>query len=53
MIFVMFNDLHCSPNTFLIDKIEKNEMGGACSAYGKEYRRIQRFRGETLRKEAT
>jgi hypothetical protein len=27
-------------------KIEKNEMGGACSAYGVEERRIQGFDGE-------
>jgi hypothetical protein len=35
------NDLYCSPN------IENNEMGGACSAYGGEQRRMQRFGGET------
>jgi len=29
------------------DKIEKNEMGGAYSAYGVEERRIQGFGGET------
>ena len=29
------------------DKIEKNEMGGACSAYGEEERCIQGFGGET------
>jgi len=28
------------------DKIEKNEMGGACSAYGGEERRVQGFGGE-------
>ena len=28
-------------------------MGGACSAYGGEERRIQGFGGETLRKETT
>ena len=28
------------------DKIEKNEMSGACSAYGGESRRIQDFVGE-------
>jgi len=33
------------------DKIEKNEMGGACSAYGVEERCIQGFNGETRRKE--
>jgi hypothetical protein len=31
------------------DKIEKNEMGGACSAYGGEERRIQGFWWENLR----
>ena len=29
------------------DKIEKNEMGWACSAYGEGERRIQGFGGET------
>jgi len=29
------------------DKIEKNEMGGACSAYWGEERCIQGFGGET------
>ena len=29
------------------DKIEKNEMGGACSMYGGEERHIQGFCGET------
>jgi hypothetical protein len=29
------------------DKIEKNEMGGACSAYGGEQESIQYFGGET------
>jgi hypothetical protein len=29
------------------DKIEKNEMGGACSTYGGEERLIQGFGGET------
>jgi len=33
------------------DKIEKNETGGACSAYGEEERRIQGFGGETRGKE--
>ena len=32
---------------FLGDQIEKNEKGGACSAYGGEQRRIQGFGGET------
>ena len=29
------------------DKIEKNEMSGACSTYGVEERRIQGFGGKT------
>jgi len=29
------------------DKIEKNEMGGACSAYAGGERRVQGFGGET------
>jgi hypothetical protein len=36
-----------SSRTFSGDKMEKNEMGGACSAYGGEERRIQDFGGET------
>jgi len=28
------NDLYCLPKYCSGDKIEKNEMGGACSAYG-------------------
>ena len=31
------NDLYSSPS-IVVDKIEKNEMGGACSAYGGEER---------------
>jgi len=27
--------------------MEKNEIGGACSTYGREERRIQHFGGET------
>ena len=33
------------------DKIEKNEIGGSCSAFGGEERRIQGFGGETGGKE--
>jgi len=29
------------------DKIKKNEMGGACSAYGGKERCVQGFGGET------
>jgi hypothetical protein len=35
------------------DKIEKNEMGGECSTYGEEERRVQGFGGETWVKETT
>jgi len=35
------------------DKIEKNEMGRACSMYEGEERGIQGFGGETLGKETT
>jgi hypothetical protein len=35
------------------DKIEKNEMGGACSAYGGGETRVQGFGRETLRKDTT
>jgi len=41
------NDLYCSPNIFRVIKFEKNEMGGACSAYGGGGRCIQGFGGET------
>ena len=41
---VELNDLYSSPN---IDKIDKNEMGWACSAYGREERCIQGFGGGT------
>jgi len=33
------------------EKIEKNEMGGACSGYGGGERRVQGFGGETGGKE--
>jgi hypothetical protein len=32
------------------DKIEKNKMGEACSAYGGRERHVQGFYGEILRK---
>jgi hypothetical protein len=35
------------------DKIEKNEMGGACSAYGRDEKRVQDFGGEIWGKETT
>ena len=37
--------MNCTP--YLVIIIEKNEMGGACSAYGGEERRMQDFDGET------
>ena len=37
----------CVGPIFKIDKIEKNEIGGACSSYGGEERRLQGFGGET------
>jgi hypothetical protein len=37
-------DLYSSPN---VDKIEKNEMGRACSADGEGERRVQGFGEET------
>ena len=38
----------CIPQPiFSDDKIDKNEMGGACSTYGGEERRIWGFDGET------
>jgi hypothetical protein len=33
------------------DKIEKNDMGGACSTYGGRERCVQGFGGETWEKE--
>jgi len=42
----------CTPHP-MCDKIEKNEMDGACSAYGREERRTQGFGGETLGKGTT
>ena len=41
------NDLYSSPNIVWVIKIVKNEMGGACSAYGGGERRVQGFGWET------
>jgi len=41
------NELYCSPNIVRVIKIEKNEIGGACSAYGGEKGCIQGFGWET------
>jgi len=35
------NDMYSSPNIVSGGKIEKNEMGGAYSTYGRKERRIQ------------
>jgi hypothetical protein len=43
---VELNDLYCSPDITQSDQIEKNEMGGACSAYGGEEGRVEGFGGE-------
>ena len=43
----MLNDLHCLPNIIQFDQIKKDEMDGACSAYGGEERHILGFGGET------
>jgi len=38
----------CTPHHYYSgDEIEKNEMGGACSMYGKENSCVQSFGGET------
>ena len=38
----------CTPHQYCSgDKIEKNEMGGACDMYGGEETHIQGFGGET------
>jgi len=49
---IRVNDVFLTQN-YSGDKIEKNDMGGACSAYGDEERRIQGFGGETRGKETT
>ena len=41
------NDLYWLTKYYSGDQIKRNEMGGACSAYGGEKRRIQGFGGET------
>ena len=43
---VELNDLYSSLNIVRVI-IEKKEMGGACSSYGGEERRIQDFGGQT------
>jgi hypothetical protein len=39
--------MFCTPHLKLLgDKIEKNEMGGVCNAYGGEKRRVQGLLGK-------
>jgi hypothetical protein len=47
-IYIMRSLMICTAHPiFSGDKIEKNEMGGACSMYWGEERCIQGFGGET------
>jgi hypothetical protein len=46
-LFAKTDDLYCSPNIIGVIKVKKDEMGGACSTYGKEERCIQGIDGET------
>jgi hypothetical protein len=39
--------LRINVRSFSGDKIKNNEMGGTCSTYGREERRIQDFGGES------
>jgi len=41
------NDLYCSSNMIRVKKIEKNAMGGVCSTYWDEERRVCCFGGQT------
>ena len=44
----------CTPHPVLFgDQMDKNEMDGACSAYGGQERPIQDFGGKTWEKEIT
>jgi hypothetical protein len=46
--YIMRSLFICIPHPiFLGDHIEKKEVGGTCSTYGGEERRIQDFCGET------
>jgi len=45
--YIMRSLMICTAHPILLgDKIEKNEMGGTCSTYGREERRIQVFMGK-------
>ena len=41
------NDLYSPTDIVATDKIKKNEMGGACNAYGGGESCVQSFGGET------
>ena len=43
----VLNDVYCSSNIVRVIKVEKNEVGGACNAYGREESRTQGLGGET------
>jgi hypothetical protein len=47
LCFAPFQSVRLLTQYCSADKIEKNEMGGACSAYGGGERRVQGFGGET------
>jgi len=47
------HELYSLPNIISGDRIKKNEIGGACSAYGGEERGIEAFGREIQRKEPT
>jgi hypothetical protein len=47
------NDLYSYTQIYSGDQIQKNEIGGLCSMYGREVRSIQGFGGETWGKETT
>jgi hypothetical protein len=47
------HDLYSPTHHCAGDKIEKNEMGGLCSADGGRERRVKGFGGETFGKEIT
>ena len=50
----MRNLVICFPYPILFERIiEKDEMGGACSTYGGEERRMKGLGGETSGKETT
>jgi len=52
--YIMRSLMMCALTQYCFgDKIVKNEMGAACSAYGGQERHIQGFGGETCGKDTT